>query len=310
MRVFVAGGGGLVGSAVLKNAPPEFEVLHATREQLNLLDIEALKKYLKANRVNSIIMAAAIVGGIHANKMRQKDFLLENLKLQNSMFQAAFESDIENLVFLGSSCVYPKLSRQPISESSLMTGLLEETNEGYGLAKITGIKICKEIYLESNRNFFSLMPTNLYGPNDNFSKLDSHVPAALMRRFHEAKLKNEESVEVWGSGKALREFLHSHDLASACWYFLNRPMGGELINIGSGYEITIRDFARLMARVIGFEGRLQFDSSKPEGVSRKLLDITKASSLGWNASIGLEDGLRSTYDWFQGKYSKGQIRGF
>jgi GDP-L-fucose synthase len=254
-------------------------------------------------------MAAAKVGGILANSKNQESFLLENLKIQNSIFEASVKSGIENFIFLGSSCIYPKFAKQPISEESLLSGKLEETNEGYALAKITGLRLCKAIFEGRGYNYFALMPANLYGPNDNFDLANSHVAAALMRRFHEAKISKNEQVTLWGTGKPRREFMHVDDLADACWYFIDRPMNGEFINIGTGTDISINKFARLVASITEFRGDIVFDTSKPDGTPRKLLKIDKAHSLGWSSKIDLEVGITATYDWFVENYERGDIRG-
>jgi len=232
------------------------------------------------------------------------------LKIQNSVLEAASFLKISKVIFLGSSCIYPKLAPQPISEDSLLTGPLEPTNEGYAIAKIAGIRLCRAIYEEEELQYFSLMPTNLYGPNDNYDLESSHVPAALMRRFHEAKINKTPYVDIWGSGKPMREFMHVDDMAAACWYMLEQDVGGELINVGTGSDISIADFANLMAKVVGYEGELRFDHSKPDGTPRKLLDVSKIHSYGWHHKIELEDGLRSTYAWFQDALAKGEVRGY
>jgi GDP-L-fucose synthase len=309
MKVFIPGHKGLVGSGLLRNLPSGFEIVVASRDELTLTNVNSVFRFLEKTNPEAVILAAAKVGGIRANSLNQYSFLIENLKIQNSVIEAALSANVPNFIFLGSSCIYPKLSEQPIVESSLLSGPLEETNEGYALAKIAGVRLMKAIFDERGLNYFSLMPTNLYGPNDNFDLESSHVPAALLRRFHEAKLKKLPKVEIWGSGDAKREFLHVDDLASACWYFLKREMGGCLINIGSGVDISISDFAKKIAEVVGFEGNMEFNSSMPEGTPRKLLDITKALSLGWQPKISLEDGLVSTYEWFESNWLKGGIRG-
>ena len=310
MRVYVAGSRGLVGSSIMRVRPSLHDVYVTTRSELDLLQPEKVREYFVANGIEAVIFAAAKVGGIFANSRFQKDFLLENLKLQNSVIEAAFKANVGTFIFLGSSCIYPKMADQPIAESSLLTGPLEESNEGYALAKIAGLRLCRAIYEETGKNYFSLMPSNLYGPDDNFDRLTSHVPAALMRRFHEAIIQESNQVTIWGTGEVYREFMHANDLAKACWYFLNMHVGGELINVGTGHEVTIRGFAKLMAEVTGFKGSLDFDISRPDGTPRKLLDVTKANNLGWNSSISLKDGLIETYDWFKAKYAKGEIRGF
>ncbi len=306
----MAGHRGLVGSAVLRTKPSNVEVVVQSRDELSLTDELAVVNFLRQNKIESIILAAAKVGGIGANSMDHKNFLLENLKIQNSILSSASKLKISNFVFLGSSCIYPKFAPQPIKESSLLTGQLELTNEGYAIAKIAGIRLCKAIYDQDGLNFFSLMPTNLYGENDNFDISTSHVPAALMRRFHEAKINGELEVSVWGTGNARREFMHVDDMARACWFMLDQNVGGELINIGTGEDISIADFAFLMARVVGYKGRIVFDTSKPDGTPQKLLDVNKSHSYGWKHQIGLEDGLKQTYAWFVDALSKGEVRGY
>lgn len=310
MKVFVAGHHGLVGSAIIRNAPVANEILTQDRRQLSLTDYRSVHQCLLDSKPDAVILAAAKVGGIGANSKDHKGFLLENLKIQNSVIGAASELGIKNLLFLGSSCIYPKFAPQPINEDSLLTGPLEETNEGYALAKIAGVRLSRAIFEEQNLNYFSLMPTNLYGPNDNYDSFASHVPAALMRKFHEAKTTGAHSVEVWGSGRPRREFMHVDDMANACWYFLEKNVGGELINIGTGIDIEIREFALTMAKVVGFEGEIVFEPNKPDGTPRKWLDVTKAHSYGWHHRIGLEEGLEQTYSWFTEALSKGEVRGY
>jgi GDP-L-fucose synthase len=310
MVTFIAGHNGMVGSAVARKAPSHEKIVVSNRSDLDLRDVEKVKFFLEKHRVSSVVLAAAKVGGIKANNENQKSFLYENLSIQNAVMMAADQAGVQNFIFLGSSCVYPRYASQPIGESELLTGSLEATNEAYAIAKIAGIRLCKAIYEESSRNFFSLMPTNLYGENDNFDLDSSHVPAALMRRFHEAKLQNLEAVEVWGSGKVLREFMHVDDLADAIWYLLTKELGGELINIGTGQDLSIRDFALLMASVIDFNGKILFNSEKPEGTPRKLLDVHKVNELGWHSQIELQDGLAQTYSWFQEALLKGKVRGY
>lgn len=309
-RVFVAGHRGLVGSALLRNFPSGVKIIIASRSTLNLADSNAVRIFLSKNNVDSVIFAAAKVGGIGANSKHHKSFIVDNLTIQNSVIVAASELKLPNFLFLGSSCIYPKFAEQPIKEASLLTGLLEPTNEGYALAKIAGVRLAKAIYEEENLNYFSLMPTNLYGPNDNFDKYSSHVPASLMRKFHEAKLNKLDEVVVWGTGSPRREFLHVDDMARACWHMLNQDVGGELINIGTGTDIAIAEFAKLMAEVVGYEGKILYDASKPDGTPRKLLDVSKAHSFGWKHQIQLEDGLRQTYAWFLDALTKGEVRGY
>ena len=310
MKVFVAGHRGLVGSAIVRNAPDEYEVITANRDSLDLFDKVAVSGYLKKHNPDAVILAAAKVGGISANSTHQKDFLLKNLQIQDSVIDSASDIGIPKLIFLGSSCIYPKLAPQPISEKSLLTGPLEPTNEGYALAKIAGIRLCKAVSDETGLNYFSLMPTNLYGPNDNYDLESSHVPAALMRRFHEAKESNAPVVEIWGTGTPKREFMHSDDMAFATWHMLNVGAPGELINVGTGKDITIREFALTMAKVVGYQGAISFDTSRPDGTPRKLLDVSRINSLGWRAKIELEGGLSKTYSWFKQAIKNGEVRGF
>jgi GDP-L-fucose synthase len=310
VRVYVPGSRGLVGSSVIRNSPREVDIIETTRDQLDLHDYLALVDFLADQKVDSIIFCAAKVGGISANSRYQMSFLLDNLKIQNAVMEAACKLRIANLVFLGSSCIYPRLAKQPISETSLLTGELEPTNEGYALAKIAGVRLAKAIHDEQGLNFFSLMPTNMYGPNDNFDLESSHVPAALMRKFHEAKVNRAPQVVIWGTGNPRREFMHVDDMAKACWYLLDKKVGGELINIGTGEDLPISEFARMMAKVVGYEGEIVYDSSKPDGTPRKLLDVSKAHSYGWRHEIELEEGLSQTYAWFVEALEKGAVRGY
>ena len=309
MKVFVAGHAGLVGSSLIKGAPSDVEIVTATRSQVDLRNTEAVATFLEQTLPDAIILAAAKVGGIAANSQFQSSFLLENLQIQNNVIGQASLLGISTLLFLGSSCIYPKDALQPISENALLTGPLEPTNDGYAVAKIAGIRLAKAIHDETGKNYFSLMPTNLYGPHDNYNTQSSHVPAALIRRFHEAKIKEEPKVTIWGTGNQRREFMHVNDLAAACWMFLRKDMGGQLINIGTGLDISIRDFSLLIARIVDFKGEIEFDSTKPVGVSQKLLNVSLAESLGWSARIPLEDGLVSTYSWFANAWKRGEIRG-
>jgi GDP-L-fucose synthase len=308
--VFVAGHNGLVGSALLRNAPSDISVLTANRDELDLCDPIAVDKFFRKSNPEAVILAAAKVGGIEANSNNQKDFLFENLQIQNTVMIAAAQNNVQNFVFLGSSCIYPKMAEQPISESALLSGPLEPSNEGYAIAKIAGIRLARAIYQEDNLNFFSLMPTNLYGPNDNFSTTSSHVPAALMRRFHEAKVNGLNEVTVWGSGSPRREFMHVDDLARACWFMIHKNVGGELINVGTGIDIDIATFSKVMAKVVGFEGKILFDETKLDGTPRKLLDVSKIHSYGWKHEIELEVGLSQTYAWFVNSIMKGDVRGY
>lgn len=309
-RVFVAGHSGMVGQALVRTAPPDYSLVVKSRKELDLSDFDKVKNSLLEMNVETVIVAAARVGGIGANEKFQKEFLFENLAIQNNLIIGAEECGVKNLLFLGSSCIYPQMAPQPIKESSLLTGPLEPTNEGYAIAKIAGIRLCKAIYDQDNLNYFSLMPTNLYGPNDNFDLFSSHVPAALLRKFHEAKINGQAEVTVWGTGKPRREFMHVDDMARACWHMLEKDVGGELINIGTGEDISIAEFAELIAEIVEYKGKIVFDTSKSNGTPRKLLDVTKANSLGWKHSIQLEDGIRQTYGWFVDALAKGEIRGY
>jgi GDP-L-fucose synthase len=310
VKVFVAGGSGLVGSSLIRNAPADYKIFAPTRQQLNLEDKNAVASAIQAEKPDAIILAAAKVGGISANSRYQRDFLAKNLEIQNAVIMSARNYGVPNLVFLGSSCIYPRDASQPISESSLLTGPLEPTNEGYAIAKIAGVRLCRAISEEDGLKYFSLMPTNLYGPNDNFHPENSHVPAALIRRFHEAKLAQKPLVKVWGSGRPKREFMHVDDLADACWKLLGKVNVGELLNVGTGHDVTIAEFAEIVARVIGYSGKIEFDTSKPDGAPRKLLSVERIHSYGWRHKIQLEQGLVSTYKWFVEALDRGQIREF
>jgi GDP-L-fucose synthase len=310
MKVFIAGDKGMVGSALKRTAKSNIEVMTVSRNSLDLSEASQVLTFLEKSEPEAIILAAARVGGIGANSSHQKDFLLTNLKIQNAVIEAAARLKIPKLLFLGSSCIYPRLAEQPITEDSLLTGPLEPTNEGYALAKIAGIRLCRAVFEEEGLKYFSLMPTNLYGPNDNFDYKKSHVPAALMRKFHEAKERKQSVVSIWGSGNPRREFLHVDDMAQACWFMLDKANGGELLNVGTGEDVTIKGFAQHMAECVGFKGELQFDHSKPDGTPRKLLNVDKIHTLGWKHKIELEQGLKMTYEWFQSALKRGEVRGY
>lgn len=298
----------MVGSAIMRNANRrDVELLTLDRAALDLRDHQSVVDALDSLRPDAVVIAAAKVGGIHANNTYPADFIYDNLMMESNLIHGAFSSGCQHLLFLGSSCIYPKLAAQPIREDSLLTGALEPTNEPYAIAKIAGIKLCESYNRQHGTDYRSLMPTNLYGVGDNFHAENSHVIPALMRRFHEAKQSGASEVVVWGSGNAMREFLHVDDLAQACWHILSldqtaienvtEPMCSH-INVGTGQDVTIRELAETMKRVVGFKGELVFDASKPDGTPRKLLDVSKINLLGWQASTPLQEGLQATYDWF------------
>jgi len=298
--IFVAGHRGLVGGAVVEELRQAgySSVLTRTRSELDLSDSAAVRAFFMAERPARVVVAAARVGGIKANFDRPVEFLLENLKIQNNLLEAAHNSGVEKLLFLGSSCIYPKFAHQPISETALLTGELEPTNEPYAIAKIAGIKLCQAYAREYGDHFICGMPTNLYGPGDNFDLDTSHVLAALIRKFHEAKVSGAPEVPVWGTGTPRREFLHVHDLARACRFLLEEYDSPEIVNIGVGEDVTIRELAELIREIVGFPGELVFDPTKPDGTPRKLLDVSRIHALGWRAQIPLYDGIRQTYAWY------------
>jgi len=300
-KIFVAGHRGMVGSAIVRRLEAEGfnNVLTADRSQLDLMDESAVAKFFLEEKPTVVICAAAKVGGIKANNDYPVQFLLDNLRIQNNVIHWAYESGVRKLLFLGSSCIYPKFAPQPIPETALLSGPLEPTNEAYAIAKIAGIKLCQAYCRQHRRNFISAMPTNLYGPNDNFDLETSHVLAALIRKAHEAKMRNEQNLIVWGSGKPRREFLHVDDLASACLLLMEKYDSPEIINVGYGEDISIRELAELICDVVGFNGELAWDTSKPDGTPRKLLDVSKLGALGWKPAISLKDGIARTYEWFR-----------
>jgi GDP-L-fucose synthase len=298
--VFVAGHRGLVGSAVVRHLEQKsgLELLIRTRNELDLRDRTAVEHFLKDSKPEVVVIAAAKVGGIQANNQYPVEFLLENLEIQNSLIAGSFLAGVEKVLFLGSSCIYPRLAPQPISEDSLLTGPLEKTNEPYALAKIAGIKLCQSYARQYGANFISAMPTNIYGPNDNFDLQNSHVLAALLRKAHEARISGQPTMVVWGTGTPRREFLHSDDLADAIEFLLEHYDSPEIVNVGCGQDVTIRELAELVCDVVGFTGTLEFDKTKPDGTPRKLLDVTRLTKLGWQPKISLREGIKSTYEWF------------
>lgn len=299
-KSFVAGHRGMVGSAIIRCFEREgFNNLPKRgRSELDLADEEAVRHFFAQEKPTVVICAAAKVGGIKANNDFPVEFLLDNLRIQNNVIHWAYDSGVRKLLFLGSSCIYPKFAPQPIPETALLSGPLEPTNEAYAIAKIAGIKLCQAYSREYGANFVSVMPTNLYGPHDNFDLETSHVLAALLRKAHEAKTRKERTLIVWGTGTPRREFLHVDDLASACLFLLEKYDSPEIINVGCGEDISIRDLAELICDVVGFDGELAWDTTKPDGTPRKLLDITKLRNLGWQPTIPLRDGIAQTYGWF------------
>jgi len=307
--IFVAGHRGMVGSAIVRRlaALGCDRVLTASRSDLDLRSQAQVQRFFSANKIDQVVLAAAKVGGIEANNSLPADFIYENLIIQANVIQAAHEANVQRLLFLGSSCIYPRMAEQPMREDSLLTGQLEPTNEPYALAKIAGIKLCESYNRQHERDYRSVMPSNLYGPNDNFHPTHSHVIPALMRRFHEAVTQGSDEVLIWGSGTPCREFLHVDDMAAACVHVMGleaniyasctQPMLSHL-NVGTGVDCSIRELAETLVRVSGYQGRLVFDASKPDGTPRKLLDVSRLRSLGWSAAIDLETGLRETYAWY------------
>lgn len=298
--IFVAGHRGLVGSAIVSELQSAGynKVLVRTRKELDLTHREAVQAFFKEQRPRQVIIAAAKVGGIKANSEFPVDFLLQNLQIQNNVIEAAHCFGVEKLLFLGSSCIYPKLAPQPLTEDCLLTGPLEPTNDAYAIAKIAGIRLCRAYRQQYGANFGSAMPTNMYGPGDNFDLQTSHVLPALIRKVHEAKLQGAKEVVVWGTGTPKREFLYSADLAAACRFLIELETVPDLINVGCGEDVTIKELAELVCEIVGFKGALVFDSSKPDGTPRKLMDVSKLTGLGWRPKVPLKLGIEQTYSWF------------
>ena len=300
MKIYVAGHRGLVGSAIVRaiEAEGKHTWVGQSRSELDLLDRKAVFEYLAGANPDAVVIAAARVGGIHANDTYPVQFLTENLQIESNLMDAAHAAGIPRLLFLGSSCVYPKLAQQPIKEEYLLTGELEKTNEAYALAKISGLKLVQAYRKQYGHKWISAMPTNMYGPGDNFDLENSHVLPALIRKFHDAKVQGKPSVTLWGTGSPKREFLHSDDLGRACVFLIENYDDEVAINVGVGEDVSIKELAELIQGIVGFEGEIDWDSSKPDGTPRKLLDVSRLEALGWKPTIALEQGIKSTYEWF------------
>ena len=299
-KVYIAGHRGMVGSAIMRALRQQgyTNLLLRTSKELDLRRQEAVEDFFAKEKPDYVFLAAAKVGGIMANSEHPADFMYDNMILEMNVLHAAFTNQVKKLMFLGSSCIYPRLAPQPMPESCLLTSSLEQTNEAYALAKISGLKYCEYLNRQYGTDYISVMPTNLYGPNDNYHPMHSHVLPALIRRFHEAKLAGAPEVMIWGTGKPLREFLYVDDLADACVYLMNTYSGNETVNLGTGKELTIGELAGLVKKAVGYEGRITYDTSKPDGTPRKLLDVSKLTKLGWHYKTELEDGIRLTYEDF------------
>jgi GDP-L-fucose synthase len=299
-KIYIAGHRGMVGSAIhrklLKEGYTNFVV--RTSSELDLREQDAVREFFATERPDYVFLAAAKVGGIMANNIYRAEFLYENLQIQNNVIDSAYRNDVKKLMFLGSSCIYPKLAPQPLHEDSLLTGLLESTNEPYAIAKIAGIKMCEAYRSQYGCDFISVMPTNLYGPNDNYDLNKSHVLPAMIRKFHEAKEENKAFVELWGTGSPLREFLHADDLADACYFLMENYSGSEFLNVGVGHDVTIKELAEMIQRIVGYTGRINWNVEKPDGTPRKLMDVSKLHALGWKHTTELEDGIKITYQDF------------
>jgi len=303
-KIYVAGHRGLVGSALKRKL--EFKgytnLIFRTHKELDLTNQQAVNEFFEQEKPEYVFLAAAKVGGILANSTYPAEFIYENLMIESNIIHAAYKYGVRKLLFLGSSCIYPKLAPQPLKEEYLLTGSLEETNEAYAIAKIAGIRLCKHYNQQYGTNFISVMPTNLYGPNDNFDLETLHVMPALIRKFHEAKVNNKPEVIVWGTGKPLREFMHVDDMADACVFLMENydfSEVGEFVNIGVGEDVTISELVELIKEIVGFEGKINYDTSKPDGTPRKLMDVSRLNGLGWKARISLKDGIKETYEWYQ-----------
>ena len=303
-KIYVAGHRGLVGSAIVRNLEEKgyTNIICRTHKELDLTNQEAVRTFFEQEKPEYVFLAAAKVGGIHANNTYPADFIYDNLMIQNNVIKAAHDFEVKKLLFLGSTCIYPKMAPQPIKEEYLLTGALEETNEAYAVAKIAGLEMCKFFKRQYGDNFISCMPTNLYGPNDNFDLKNSHVLPALIRKFHEAKVNNSEAVEVWGTGTPLREFLYVDDMADACVFLMENYDGEQHVNIGTGEEVSIRELAETIKEVVGFDGELVFNTDMPDGTPRKLTTVDKLHGLGWKHDVSLNKGIQLAYNWFLENY--------
>ena len=303
-KIYVAGHRGLVGSAIVRNLKEKGykNIICRTHKELDLTNQEAVRKFFETEKPEYVFLAAAKVGGINANNTYPADFIYENLMIQNNVIKASHDFCVKKLLFLGSTCIYPKMASQPIIEDSLLSGYLEPTNEAYAIAKISGLEMCKFFKRQYGDNFISCMPTNLYGPNDNFDLKSSHVMPALIRKFHEAKVNGEETVEVWGTGTPLREFLYVDDMADACVFLMENYDGEQHVNIGTGVEVSIRELAETIKDVVGFNGELIFNTNMPDGTPRKLTTVEKLNNLGWKHKIELREGIELAYNWFLKNY--------
>ncbi|QLY79108.1 GDP-L-fucose synthase [Clostridium intestinale] len=303
-KIYVAGHRGLVGSAIVRNLESKgyINIIKKIHSELDLTNQEAVRRFFEEEKPEYVFLAAAKVGGINANNIYPADFIYENLQIQNNVIKAAHDINVQKLLFLGSTCIYPKLAPQPIKEEYLLTGLLEETNEAYAIAKIAGLEMCKFFKRQYGDNFISCMPTNLYGPNDNFDLKNSHVLPALIRKFHEAKVNNSDKVEIWGTGTPLREFLYVDDMADACVFLMENYDGEQHVNIGTGEEVSIRELAETIKDVVGFNGELVFNTAMPDGTPRKLTTVEKLNGLGWRHKVSLNEGIKMSYEWFVGNF--------
>jgi GDP-L-fucose synthase len=305
-KIYVAGNRGMVGSAIIRKLQAEgyHNFVFRKSSELDLRNQAAVETFFESEKPDYVFLAAAKVGGIHANNIYRAEFLYDNLMIQNNVIHQSYVHGVKKLLFLGSSCIYPKLAPQPLKEDYLLTGLLEPTNEPYAIAKITGIKMCEAYRSQYGCNFISVMPTNLYGPNDNYDLNNSHVLPALIRKFHEAKVNGSPSVEIWGTGSPKREFLHADDLADACYYLMLNYNEPQLVNIGTGEDVSIKELALLIKDIVGYEGELTWNASKPDGTPRKLMDVSKLKAAGWQYSIGLREGIERTYKEFAGNMAE------